>query len=244
MRIAIVDDDRLICDSLSIILGAQPDIEVCGIGTDGFDAERLAREEHPDILLLDIQMPRRGGLNAAETILAADPGTRIVFLTTFSDDEYIVRALRAGVRGYLIKQDVSAIPAALRSVMAGACVLEGQVLERAFSIGVPAHGTTAAGQAETMRPAPQTAHAGDVKGVRAAVDEASGAGCACGPFSCLTDREREVAQLIAQGLDNREIARAAYMGEGTVRNHISSILSKLHLRNRTQIAIAYWRALA
>ena len=132
----------------------------------------------------------------------------MVFLTTFSDDDYIVRALKAGARGYLIKTDVRAIAPALEEVMAGRRVLEGKAIEDVdFS----------------------AASDGDETDARPAA------------FAHLTDREFEVAQLIAQGFDNKEIAAAAYMGEGTVRNHISSILAKLGLRNRTQIAIAYLR---
>ena len=158
MRLIVVDDDRLVVDSLKIILGAQPQIEVVGTGANGNDAVSLYAEHAPDIALLDIQMPGRDGLSAAREILERDPAARVVFLTTFSDDEYIVSALKLGARGY-----------------------------------------------------------------------------------SLTDREFEVAELIARGLDNKEIAAAAYMGEGTVRNHISSILAKMGLRNRTQIAIAYLR---
>lgn len=213
MRVAIIDDDRIVCDSLAIILGAQPDIEVCGIGATGDDAVRIHADAAPDVLLMDIQMPVCDGLSAAESIIARDPQARVVFLTTFSDDEYIVRALRLGARGYLIKQDVAKIPPALRAVMGGQSVLEGEVLER----------VTALRDREPASPAP-------------------GAGGFPPSFSQLTDREREVARLIAEGLDNKEIAAAAYMGEGTVRNHISSILSKLHLKNRTQIAIAWYRA--
>ena len=135
----------------------------------------------------------------------------LVFLTTFSDDEYIVRALALGAAGYLIKQDVAGVAPALRAVMAGRSVLEGEVLERAVALG--------AGVPVAEKP--------DLTAI----------------FPQLTDREREVVALIAEGLDNREIAAAAYMGDGTVRNHISSILAKLHLKNRTQIAVAYWRAL-
>lgn len=211
MRIAIIDDDRLICDSLNIILGNEPDIDVVGIGGDGNDAVRLAAAERPDILLMDIQMPGRDGLSAAQEILACDPAARIVFLTTFSDDEYIVRALALGARGYLIKQDVGTIAPALRAVMSGQSVLEGEVLARVSRRG------------------------------GAPVESSDAGRAASDPFACLTEREREVAELIAEGLDNREIAAAAYLGEGTVRNHISSILAKLHLKNRTQIAIAYWR---
>lgn len=133
---------------------------------------------------------------------------RVVFLTTFSDDEYIVSALKLGARGYLIKTDVAAIPPALAQVMDGKRVLEGKAIEDINFDGADVEAGA------TRRPA---------------------------AFAGLTDREFEVAELIARGLDNKEIAATAYMGEGTVRNHISSILAKMGLRNRTQIAIAYLR---
>lgn len=217
MRVVIADDDAVVVESLRIVLDAQPDIEVAGCGTDGADAVRLVAETRPDVVLLDIQMPGVDGLAAAEQILAASQPPRVVFLTTFSDDEYIVRALSLGAAGYLIKQDVAGVAPALRAVMAGRSVLEGEVLERAVALG--AGGAAGASGATAEKP--------DLATV----------------FPQLTDREREVVALIAEGLDNREVAAAAYMGEGTVRNHISSILAKLHLRNRTQIAVAYWRAL-
>lgn len=217
MRVVIADDDAVVVESLRIVLDAQPDIEVAGCGTDGADAVRLAADAAPDAVLLDIQMPGMDGLAAAEQILAASRPPRVVFLTTFSDDEYIVRALSLGAAGYLIKQDVAGVAPALRAVMAGRSVLEGEVLERAVALG--AGGAAGASGATAEKP--------DLATV----------------FPQLTDREREVVALIAEGLDNREVAAAAYMGEGTVRNHISSILAKLHLRNRTQIAVVYWRAL-
>lgn len=217
MRVVIADDDAVVVESLRIVLDAQPDIEVAGCGTDGADAARLAAEAAPDVVLLDIQMPGVDGLAAAEQILAAPRPPRVVFLTTFSDDEYIVRALSLGAAGYLIKQDVAGVAPALRAVMAGRSVLEGEVLERAVALGAGGAAGTSGATAE--RP--------DLATI----------------FPQLTDREREVVALIAEGLDNREVAAAAYMGEGTVRNHISSILAKLHLRNRTQIAVVYWRAL-
>ena len=217
MRVVIADDDAVVVESLRIVLDAQPDIEVAGCGTDGADAVRLAADAAPDVVLLDIQMPGMDGLAAAEQILATPRPPRVVFLTTFSDDEYIVRALSLGAAGYLIKQDVAGVAPALRAVMAGRSVLEGEVLERAVALG--AGGAAGASGATAEKP--------DLATV----------------FPQLTDREREVVALIAEGLDNREVAAAAYMGEGTVRNHISSILAKLHLRNRTQIAVAYWRAL-
>ena len=207
MRVIVVDDDAIVVRSLATILGAEPDIEVEGTGTSGEEAVSLFSACEPDVVLMDIQMPGGDGLSAAEKILAADPAARVVFLTTFSDDDYIVRALRLGARGYLIKQDVATIAPALRSVMAGQSVLEGEVLARAAALSVD--------------------------GVRPSRGEPEMRG--------LTEREREVVRAIADGMSNAEVAAALYMSEGTVRNHISAILAKLGLRNRTQIAGYYYR---
>ena len=155
-------------------------------------------------------LPARDGLSAAREILSLDPHARVVFLTTFADDEYIVGALKLGARGYLIKTDVATIGPALAQVMSGKRVLEGKAIDT-----VNFSGHTGKAERPDARP-----HA----------------------FAQLTDREYEVVKLIAQGLDNKEIAATAYMGEGTVRNHISTILTKLELKNRTQIAIAYLRS--
>ena len=166
-------------------------------------------------------MPSGDGLSAAERILAEDAGARIVFLTTFSDDEYIVRALKMGARGYLIKQDVAQVAPALRSVMAGVCVLEGEVLERSTTMGLG--GRT--GGREQTEAGPGTS----AKNLRSTA------------FAALTDREYEVVEAVAEGLDNAEAAARLFMSEGTVRNHISAILAKLGLRNRTQVAVMYYR---
>ena len=215
MRVIIVDDDPIVAKSLSLILSVEADIEPIATGTRGDDAITLFEECLPDVLLMDIQMPGCDGLSAAEEILSRHPGARIVFLTTFSDDEYIVRALRLGTRGYLIKQDISTIAPALRSVMAGQVVLEGEVLERATTLG--ARHKSAGGT-----PQPKTLPGEGV-------------------LVPLTEREREVVRAVADGLDNREIADALCLSAGTVRNHISSILAKLGLKNRTQIAVFFYR---
>ena len=215
MRVIIVDDDPIVAKSLSLILSVEADIEPIATGTRGDDAITLFEECLPDVLLMDIQMPGCDGLSAAEEILSRHPGARIVFLTTFSDDEYIVRALRMGARGYLIKQDVAQIAPALRSVMAGVCVLEGEVLERATTLGARHKSAGGTPQPETL----------SVEGALAP----------------LTEREREVVRAVADGLDNREIADALCLSAGTVRNHISSILAKLGLKNRTQIAVFFYR---
>ncbi len=138
MRVLIVDDDAIVVQSLATILSAEDGIDVVGTCLSGAEAVQEFRRLRPDVLLMDIRMPGTDGLSAAEEILEGDPQARIVFLTTFSDDEYIVRALRMGARGYLIKQDVAQIALALRSVMVGVCVLEGDVLERGTAMGMRA----------------------------------------------------------------------------------------------------------
>ncbi len=259
MRVIVVDDDKLICASLEIILGAQEDIDVVGTGTNGDDAVRLFFELQPDVALLDIQMPGRDGLSAAQEILARDPAARVVFLTTFSDDDYLVRALRYGARGYLIKQDVAVIAPALRAVMNGQSVLEGEVLARmAFPRAADAGdgARSAGGGSDGAGESAAGAHAAGGAGASSGAADTSADGADVQPdvsdavpkpprlvaFDALTDREYEVVRLVAEGLDNREIAAAACMSEGTVRNYVSTILAKLHLKNRTQIAVVYYRA--
>ncbi|WP_394355985.1 response regulator [Adlercreutzia shanghongiae] len=201
----IVDDDPLIVQSLRTILEARGAVQVVGTSTEGSTAADLYATSRPDIALLDIRMPHTSGLEAAERILGGDPDARVVFLTTFADDDYIVRALALGARGYLIKQDVATLEGALHAVMDGQIVMGAEVSGR---VGALAGRSLEGGSALA---------------------------------GSLTEREREVAELIAEGLDNREIAAALYLSEGTVRNHISAILQKCGLRNRTQIAIAWWR---
>ena len=284
MRIAIVDDDAIVAQSLATILGAEPDIAIAGLGASGEAAVELFEREEPDVLLMDIRMEGGDGLAAGERILRSHPDARIVFLTTFSDDDYIVRALKMGACGYLIKQDIAQIAPALRSVMAGMSVLEGAVLARTASTLGGSLGKTATDAqpfVETAADEGGRAHSGrgskSLRGdegiarhreAQACAWQPSGsvstpehasdgpATCDDGPrarkagghpyrperFSRLTEREYEIVEALAAGLDNAEIAQRLFMGEGTVRNHISSILSKLDLKNRTQIAVCYYRS--
>ena len=245
MRVLIVDDDAIVVQSLATILSAEDGIDVVGTCLSGAEAVQEHRRLRPDVLLMDIRMPGADGLNAAERILEGDPQARIVFLTTFSDDEYIVRALRMGARGYLIKQDVAQIAPALRSVMVGVCVLEGDVLERGTSIGMRAQPAPASGSGAGTSGS-GLGESGGRPGASGAPGEPAGAVGAPDPrstvFASLTDREYEVVEAVAAGLDNAETAERLFMSEGTVRNHISSILAKTGLRNRTQVAVRYYRA--
>lgn len=215
MRIAIVDDDPIVCQSLETILTATGTAEVLWMANDGDAAVRRYFEtpaSRPDVLLIDIQMPGTSGLDAAREILATDPAARILFLTTFTDQSYIAQAMGLGAKGYLIKQDVAVVGPALQAVMAGQVVLGAEVLGKLTE--------------RTPNPA-DSDDSGDT------ADSIEG---------LLGEREREITALVAEGLDNRDIAARLFLSEGTVRNRISAILDKLGLTNRTQLAILWLNA--
>lgn len=130
MKLVLIDDDCLVVSALKMILEAQPDFEVAADADDGRDALRLYREHRPDVLLMDIRMKEVSGLDAAEQILKEFPDARILLLTTFSDDEYIVKALRSGARGYLLKQDYQNIAPAIRAVCSGQSVFGDEIIAR------------------------------------------------------------------------------------------------------------------
>ncbi len=204
MKVLVVDDDRVVGISLKTILEAEPDITVPALGKDGTEAISLYKEHRPDILLMDIRMEGMNGLDAAAAILATDPSAKILFLTTFSDDEYIVRALRLGAKGYLLKQDFESIVPALHAVYGGQNVFGSEVVKKIPDI-------------LTVPKEPD-------------VSELP-----------LNEKEIEIMKLVAEGLNNKEIAGTLFLSEGTVRNYLSSTLEKLDLRDRTQLAIYYYK---
>ena len=204
MRVLVVDDDKLVAISLKTILEADENTEVVGIGYDGAEAVELYRETRPDVLLMDIRMQGMSGLEAAERILAEDAEAKILFLTTFSDDEYIVKALNLGVRGYMLKQDFEGIVPALKAVCGGQSVFGGEVV-------------------------------GKLPVLLQSKEEFDYAGYD------ISEKEKSIMEAVADGLSNREIAEKLFLSEGTVRNYISSILDKLALRDRTQLAVFYYK---
>lgn len=204
MRVLVVDDDHLVAISLKTILEADADIVVTAIGQSGEDAVRLYRAQMPDVLLMDIRMHGMTGLDAAECILSENPTAKILFLTTFSDDAYIIKALKLGAKGYLLKQDFEGIAPAIRAVYGGSSVFGSDIVGK---IPVLLQG-------------------------RGEMDYAK---------YDISEREQTVIELIAEGLSNREIAQKLYLSEGTVRNYISIILEKLGLRDRTQLAVFYYK---
>lgn len=207
MKILVVDDDRLVCQSLRTIIEAQGDINVIGIGHNGEEAIALYRQLKPDVLLMDIRMEVMTGLEAAAVILAADQTARILFLTTFLDDEYIIKALKLGAKGYIIKQDFESIVPSLRAVQSGQSVFGQDIVTK-------------------------------IPGLINQLEHRE-----ADRFD-LSDKELELIDRVAQGLSNREIAESLYLSEGTVRNRISVILEKLNLRDRTQLAIFFYKNLA
>ncbi|WP_229131577.1 response regulator transcription factor [Bifidobacterium mizhiense] len=214
MKVAIADDDPIVCSSLSTILTATGTADVLWTANDGQSALESFQTAggRPDVLLLDVQMPGMDGLEAAEHILAMDSTARVLFLTTFADKEYISRALALGAKGYVIKQDVASVVPALQAVMAGQTVLGAEAVAN-LSLGEQEEQARKDTE-DTAEPVPRR-------------------------FQTLTDREREIVALVADGLDNQAIARRLYLSEGTVRNHISAILAKTNLANRTQLAVEW-----
>ena len=204
MKVLVVDDDRVVGISLKTILEAEPDITVPALGRDGAEAVTLYREHQPDILLMDIRMEGMNGLDAASAILAEYPAAKILFLTTFSDDEYIVRALRLGAKGYLLKQDFESIVPALHAVYGGQNVFGSEVVKKIPDI-------LSASKEPDISELP------------------------------LNEKEIEIMKLVAEGLNNKEIAQTLFLSEGTVRNYLSSTLEKLDVRDRTQLAIYYYK---
>ena len=203
MKIVVIDDDKLVAISLKTILEATGRITVAAMGSSGAEAIRLYEAEKPDVMLMDIRMDGMTGLEAGEQILKASPDAKLLYLTTFSDDEYIVKALRMGAKGYILKQDFEGIAPALEAVMRGQSVFGETIISR-----LP----------EMMKQ--QEAFDFSAHGI--------------------SEKEREIMELVAEGLSNKEIAARLYLSEGTVRNYLSTLLDKLSLRDRTQLAIYYY----
>ncbi|MDF2588065.1 MAG: regulatory protein LuxR:Response regulator receiver [Anaerocolumna sp.] len=205
MNILIVDDDKLVCSSLKIILNSDPEITVIGIGNNGLEAIKLYEELKPDVLLMDIRMDGMTGLEAGEEILKNYNDAKVLYLTTFLDDDYIIKALNIGAKGYMLKQDFDSIVPALHAVYKGQNVYGNEIITKL----------------------PNLLHQSNP------IANYSSFG--------ITDKEYEIICKIADGLSNKEISELLYLSEGTVRNYISLILEKLSLRDRTQIAIFYYK---
>lgn len=204
MRVVLIDDDQLVCMSLKTILEADEMIEIAAIGNDGSQALPLYKEYTPDVLLMDIRMQEMNGTDALKELLQEFPAAKVLFLTTFVDDEYIIKALELGAKGYIIKQNFEHIVPALKAVCSGQNVYGDEIISK-----IP-----------------------DLIKASEAFDYAS---------YDISEKEYDIITLVAEGLSNKEIAARLFLSEGTVRNYLSSILEKLSLRDRTQLAVFYYQ---
>lgn len=208
IKIMIADDQELIRESLKIVLNMNPDMDVTATAENGYEVMELLKKDQPDLILMDVRMPRLDGVQCTNLIKERWPSIKIIILTTFDDDEYIYNALKFGASGYLLKGvSVTELTNAVRTVINGGAMINpnlitkvvkmfSKIAQNNFAVKVEENGT-----------------------------------------KDLTRTEKKVVCLVGRGLSNREIAEKLNLSEGTVRNNLSFVLSKLNLRDRTQLAI-------
>ena len=206
IRLLLVDDEAMVRAGLRLILEAEPDLRVVGEATDGLDALSAAKELRPDVILMDVRMPRMDGVEACRR-LVEEHGAKVVILTTFDLDEHLFASIRVGASGFLLKASPpDELVAAVRAAYAGNALIEPKMTKRLID--------------EFAR----SPHQHDARAARDRVAE-------------LTDRELEVLQEVARGLSNTEIGDRLFIGEATVKTHLTHILTKLDLRDRIQAVI-------
>jgi len=204
IRVLIADDHPVVREGFGAIVDVEDDIEVVGQAADGHEAVRLARTLRPDVVLMDLVMPHLDGVAAIELIRAELPGTHVLILTTYADDEHIMAGIQAGARGYLLKDALpEELVQAIRVVAEGGSLLQPAVAARVWDrLGALMSGE---GEPEAAPPAP-----------------------------LLTDREQEILSLLAGGARNRDIAEKLFISERTVKVHVSNLMGKLQARTRTE----------
>lgn len=208
IKILIADDQELIRESLKIVLDMNVDMEVVGTAEDGRKVLDVVTKNLPDVILMDIRMPELDGVECTRIVKEKFPHVKIIILTTFDDDEYVYYALKYGASGYLLKGcSVQELTAAIRTVMSGGSILNQSVINKVVKLFS------------------KLAQVNIAMEVDEKITEE------------LSRTERNIASLVGRGLSNKEIAEKLFLSEGTIRNALSSALSKLHLRDRTQLAI-------
>lgn len=235
LRLLIVDDQPLIRRGLAMMLAAEPNIEIVGQAADGLEAIEQALATQPDIVVMDLQMPRVSGIVATREITAKLPATRVVVLTTYDHDELVFEAIRAGAQAYLLKdaseKDVlETLWAVQRGESHLSPAIARKVMEqfRAFAPPAPSSETEPARD-------PVAAATASVPPAAPAIAQQSV--IPSGLEEPLTDKEERILDLIAQGQSNKQIAASVFLAEGTVKNYVSRIMDKLHARSRTELAM-------
>lgn len=211
IKVLITDDQSIIREGLKFIVEMEEDMEVVGLASNGEEALGLVEALKPDVVLMDIRMPVCDGVMGTRKIAERYPKVKILILTTFSDDNYIFEALKAGASGYLLKDvESEEIGNSIRTVYKGGMLISRDVAARVVN---------------------------GLRNLDSNTVEAEGPKGNSNIAAELTQRELEIVKLVGLGKTNREISKELFLSEGTVKNHISSILSKLYLRDRTQIAL-------
>ena len=208
IKVLIVDDQEMIRESLELMLNSRVNIEVIGSAVDGKDAISRAKRGKPDVILMDIRMPGMDGIECMKVIKGFQPKTKVIILTTFDDDEYIYESLKHGADGFLLKgASINELVKAIELISAGGAIVDTGVSSKVISLF------------KKMAKADYL--------LKSSNEE----------YDNLADNEVKIIQTVGRGLSNKEIAKQLNFTEGTVRNYISSILKKMELRDRTQIAI-------
>ncbi|HOO73957.1 MAG TPA: response regulator transcription factor [Tepiditoga sp.] len=208
IKVMIVDDQALIREGISMLLSFSEDIKIISEASNGREAIEKIEKEKPDVVLMDIRMPVMDGVEATEKIKKMHPEVKVIILTTFKEDEYIFYALKNGANGYILKDVKSEeIIKAIRAVYTGNVLLQSEIANKVVDI-LNNFQTKSEKEIEIK-----------------------------GPYEALTHRESEIALLVVEGKSNKEIAEKLFITEGTVKNHISNVLSKLQVRDRTQLVL-------
>ena len=198
-ELVIIDDDYLVVQALETIVNSKENLSVVATGHSGQEAIDLYQQHQPDLLLMDIRMEPMSGIEAAAGILEEHKEAKILFITTFQDDDYITKAMALGCRGYILKQNIKGIVPAIEAVENGHLVFDSQIIQ-------------------SIHPKKE---AQDIEH--------------------LTERETHVLRLVADGLATKQVAHLLFLSEGTVRNYVSALMDKLGLRDRTQLAVYYYK---
>ena len=217
IRIVIAEDQAIVRRGVSLLLSMEPDMEVVGQACNGYEAVQLAQLMHPDVVLMDLHMPVKGGVAATREITRALPGTQILVLTTLDDDETVFEAVRAGAHAYLLKDAAEdELLETIRALKRGESHLTPQIARKVM---------------DQFRRLSQSSPAS-----RPAESAAPSHGAAFATES-LNDKEEKILELIAEGRSNRQIAQTVFLAEGTIKNYVSRIMEKLHANTRTELAI-------
>jgi DNA-binding NarL/FixJ family response regulator len=226
IRIVIAEDQALVRRGAAILLSMEPDMEVVGQARNGVEAVELAQLLHPDVILMDLHMPLKGGVAATREITRALPTTQILVLTTLNDDETVFEAVRAGAQAYLLKDaDEDELLETIRALRRGESRLTPQIARKVMDqfrrLGPVSHAEPVR-EDDSMVPSSEKA----LSAQRGALDTEP-----------LNDKEERILQLISESMSNRQIANTLFLAEGTVKNYVSRIMEKLHANTRTELAL-------